>query len=336
MQGFNKANSLKYIYYPPDYDWRQGKGLNKLQGTHALGNRARKLDKGILIVRFELPYNIWCESCNAHVGQGVRFNAEKKRVGNYYSTPIWSFKMKCHLCSGLFEIQTDPKNTEYIVISGAKRKNEEWDSSEVGIVRSKDDLDDDLKNDPFYKIEKSVTDINKAKESVPLLSRLYKLNEKQWADPYTVSSRLRKIFREEKKILKMEKEKDEEFRRLNSLSIKLAKEDPQDYLRAKLVDFKSQEKNLIETTKKEIHSLPFFAPKASPVSIHHTSDKQNIVRQLKINTRIKKDPFIFQNNSTEHNHIKLNANNLKQMLLMTNHKSDGPQGLVSYKSDDSE
>ncbi|KAG5513968.1 hypothetical protein PMAC_000590 [Pneumocystis sp. 'macacae'] len=241
-------------------------------------------------------------------------------------------------------------NTEYVVISGAKRKNEEWDSSEVGIVRSKgfeqkgvcsinrclDDLDDDLKNDPFYKVEKTATDINKAKESIPLLSQLYKLNEKQWADPYTVSSRLRKIFREEKKILKMEKEKDEEFRRLNCLSIKLAKEDPQDHVRAKLVDFRSQEKDLIETTKKEIHSLPFFAPKASPVSIHHTSDKHNIVRQLRMNTRIKNDPFILQNDIIEHNHMKLNAHSLKQMLIMTNHKSEGPQGLVSYKSDDSE
>lgn len=47
MQGFNK-------YYPPDYDWREGKGLNKLQGTHALGNRARKLDKGSFLFFFFL------------------------------------------------------------------------------------------------------------------------------------------------------------------------------------------------------------------------------------------------------------------------------------------
>jgi hypothetical protein len=28
-------------------------------GKHALGDRARKLDQGILITRFELPFNIW-------------------------------------------------------------------------------------------------------------------------------------------------------------------------------------------------------------------------------------------------------------------------------------
>jgi len=66
--GFNK-------YYPPDYDGEKHKSLNAYRGCcsascqvplltssagkHALGDRARKLDKGILITRFELPFNIW-------------------------------------------------------------------------------------------------------------------------------------------------------------------------------------------------------------------------------------------------------------------------------------
>lgn len=48
-------------------------------------------------------------TCNNHIGMGVRYNAEKKKIGNYYSTPIFSFRCKCHLCDGWFEIQTDPK-----------------------------------------------------------------------------------------------------------------------------------------------------------------------------------------------------------------------------------
>ena len=40
---------------------------------------------------------------------GVRYNAEKTTVGKYYSTPIFKFRMKCHLCDNHFEIQTDPK-----------------------------------------------------------------------------------------------------------------------------------------------------------------------------------------------------------------------------------
>lgn len=58
-------------YYPPDYDPKIG-GLNKFRGTHALRERARKIHLGIIIIRFEMPYNIWCEGCNNHIGMGVR------------------------------------------------------------------------------------------------------------------------------------------------------------------------------------------------------------------------------------------------------------------------
>ncbi len=90
-------------YYPPDYDPKKG-GLNKFLGTHALRERAKKLHLGILIIRFEMPYNIWCEGCGNHVGMGVRYNAEKKKVGMYYTTPIYQFRMKCHLVSGFSEL----------------------------------------------------------------------------------------------------------------------------------------------------------------------------------------------------------------------------------------
>ena len=58
---------------------------------------------------FEMPYNIWCNTCGNHIGMGVRYNAEKTKIGNYFTTPIFQFRMKCHLCDGHFEIKTDPK-----------------------------------------------------------------------------------------------------------------------------------------------------------------------------------------------------------------------------------
>ena len=58
--------------------------------------------------RFEMPYNIWCNGCGKHIGMGVRYNAEKSKAGNYYTTPIWQFRMKCHLCDQYFVIKTDP------------------------------------------------------------------------------------------------------------------------------------------------------------------------------------------------------------------------------------
>jgi coiled-coil domain-containing protein 130 len=56
-----------------------------------------------------MPFNVWCEGCKNHVGMGVRYNAEKKKIGMYYTTPLYEFKMKCHLCDNHFIIRTDPK-----------------------------------------------------------------------------------------------------------------------------------------------------------------------------------------------------------------------------------
>jgi Saf4/Yju2 protein len=43
--------------------------LVQFQGQHPLRDRARKLDQGILIIRFEMPFNVWCEGCNHLIGK---------------------------------------------------------------------------------------------------------------------------------------------------------------------------------------------------------------------------------------------------------------------------
>ncbi|KAJ3105271.1 hypothetical protein HDU97_008294 [Phlyctochytrium planicorne] len=65
-------------YYPPDWDPSKG-SINKFVGQHPLRDRARKLDQGILIVRFELPYSIWCGGCEKHIGKasGARKREEE-------------------------------------------------------------------------------------------------------------------------------------------------------------------------------------------------------------------------------------------------------------------
>ena len=37
------------------------------------------------------------------------------------------FRMKCHLCVNYIEMQTDPANCDYVIVSGAQRKEERWD-----------------------------------------------------------------------------------------------------------------------------------------------------------------------------------------------------------------
>ena len=45
--------------------------------------------------------------------------------------------MKCHLCSAWFEIKTDPENTRYVVVEGAKKQADEWDTEGQGVVQFK-------------------------------------------------------------------------------------------------------------------------------------------------------------------------------------------------------
>ena len=112
-------------YYPPEWDPSKG-SLNTFHGQHHLRERAKKIHEGILVVRFEMPFDVWCSGCGEHVGKGVRYNAEKKAVGKYFSSKIWNFRMKCHLCDNYFEIETDPKANDYVCKSGLRKKNEEW------------------------------------------------------------------------------------------------------------------------------------------------------------------------------------------------------------------
>ncbi|KAI5309213.1 hypothetical protein KEM55_003784, partial [Ascosphaera atra] len=93
MQGFNMGR-----YVPPDLEGVASG--NQIHQKHALGNRARNLHKsGELTVRFEMPFNAWCLHCDPAgetvlIGQGVRFNALKRKVGMYYTTPVWAFRMR--------------------------------------------------------------------------------------------------------------------------------------------------------------------------------------------------------------------------------------------------
>lgn len=182
-------------YYPPDYDPRVG-GLNKFLGTHALRERANKIHLGIIIIRFEMPYNIWCDGCKNHIGMGVRYNAEKTKVGMYYTTAVYQFRMKCHLCDNYLVIKTDPGNLDYEIVSGARRQENRWDPTENGqIVADTKEAQRKLFDDPMYKLEHVAGDQQKSTDAKPRLAHLYVRNEEVWADNYEANCKLRASFR---------------------------------------------------------------------------------------------------------------------------------------------
>ncbi|XP_040166803.1 coiled-coil domain-containing protein 130 homolog [Anopheles arabiensis] len=223
------------LYYPPDYDPKAG-GLNKWQGTHALRERARKIHLGILIIRFEMPYNIWCDGCKNHIGMGVRYNAEKKKVGMYYSTPVYQFRMKCHLCDNHFEIKTDPQNLDYEIVSGARRQENRWDPTQnEQIVPETKEVQRKLFDDAMYKLEHGAKDTKAAEEAKPVLGRLFQRNDSVWRDDFEANSRLRAQFRTRKKELKLQEEKDNALLARSSLAVALLPESDNDRRMAQLM-----------------------------------------------------------------------------------------------------
>ncbi|XP_071579157.1 coiled-coil domain-containing protein 130 homolog isoform X2 [Temnothorax nylanderi] len=243
------------LYYPPDYDPRAG-GLNKFLGTHALRERARKLHMGILIIRFEMPYNIWCDGCGNHIGMGVRYNAEKKKIGMYYSTPLYQFRMKCHLCDNHFEIKTDPANLDYVIVSGARRQENRWDPTQnEQVVPETKEVSCRLYDDAMYKLEHGVEDKKVAKSRDSALEGAIALKESIWKDDYSSNCAVRALFRERKNELKKKQAGDHALLKKTGLDIDLVNEHEDDIKLAKLLTHKKDAKKKGSTELKRLISI---------------------------------------------------------------------------------
>lgn len=138
---------------------------------------------------------------------------KKKRIGEYYSTPIFSFRCKCHLCAGWFEIQTDPKNTRYVVTEGAKQQAQDWDPEEDGghPVSYTKEGEDPNAGDAFAKFEKASTSKARALTAAERLDEIEQYNEDRWSDPYELNRNLRKALREDKGKRKEKRGRDDEI-----------------------------------------------------------------------------------------------------------------------------
>jgi len=199
------------FYYPPDFDPKKHGNINGYHGVHALRERANKISEGILIIRFEMPFNIWCGSnaedtdpnvkgCRKHIGIGVRYNAEKTRVAMYYTTPVYQFKMRCHMCSNPITIKTDPGNMDYIVVSGGRRVEQRWDPSGNGqLVPESKSVGRKLADDAMFKLEHESGDKGKSEqEEGPRLGKMFAIADRV-KDDYLANSILRQKFRKAKK-----------------------------------------------------------------------------------------------------------------------------------------
>ncbi|KAI6194400.1 Galactosylgalactosylxylosylprotein 3-beta-glucuronosyltransferase [Aphelenchoides besseyi] len=63
------------FYYPPDFNYKVHGNLNRYHGTHALRERAKKIKDGIIVIRFEMPFNNFdYELVDGLARQEIRFD----------------------------------------------------------------------------------------------------------------------------------------------------------------------------------------------------------------------------------------------------------------------
>ncbi|KAI2609949.1 DUF455 domain protein [Hypoxylon fragiforme] len=231
MQGFNMGR-----YVPPD-----------VEGT-TTGNKLHKKkppgfsrDGAQQTVRFEMPFAVWCGHCAQPtlIGQGVRFNAVKRKVGSHHSTPIFSFAMRHADCGGALEIRTDPANTTYLVVEGGRRRDTGEESGlGMGMEPILTDAEREaLRTNAFAKLEKTIADRKALDDARLRIDELARESARKWDDPYERNRRLRAAFR----IGRHERERDakstEDLRERMSLGIDIVPANDEDGRRAALVDF---------------------------------------------------------------------------------------------------
>ncbi|KAL8878218.1 MAG: hypothetical protein Q9198_003926 [Flavoplaca austrocitrina] len=280
--------------------------LTYYESRHALGSRARKAGQGILTVRFEMPYAIWCSHCPKPtiIGQGVRFNAEKKKVGNYHSTPIFAFRMKHNVCGGWIEIRTDPKNTAYVVVEGAKKRDTGDDVVKEGdyVIQSAEEKEK-MQNDAFAALEGRVEEKKQVFSDKSRIEELYRGKERDWDDPFYANKRLRKTFRVERKVREQEGKKTEDLKERMSLGMDLLAESEEDRRRAGYVDFgvedgemavaKATSKPLFGASVPKLDDGSKAKTPATTKTVKAVQDHREKLRmELGNNTRAAVDPFL--------------------------------------------
>lgn len=334
-------------YVPPEALDR-GLSANQASGKgHPLGARASKLKTGGgLMVRFELPFAVWCTNCSPEqiIGQGVRFNAEKKKVGNYYSTPIWSFHFKHTICGEWLEVRTDPKNAEYVVVEGGRRRDYGVDKlreGEVELGRDKvteEEKERIEKEGGFGALEKQVEDKKGFETGRKRVNELMKWSERGWSDPYELNKKLRREFRVGRRKRQKDEKTGEELKERYGIEVDMVAERDEDGVKAKLVDFGTAEEVTASSKPMFMNNDPGSERAATTERGKRgkklmTKDalaqkKASLQSQLQANSRSGADPFLRDTNVWSSRSKRKRTDSAGKDAALKN-------DLVDYDSDDS-
>ncbi len=101
--------------------------------------------------------------------------------------------MRSPCCQTQIVVQTDPKNSQYVVKEGGRRKTETYNAEEAGTVEMEDPINSTniRDDDPFYKLEKKERDRRIAVQQRQQLTSMYTHNDTRHKDTYGVNKALR-------------------------------------------------------------------------------------------------------------------------------------------------
>ncbi|KAM0331687.1 hypothetical protein ACHAQA_003366 [Verticillium albo-atrum] len=312
MQGFNMGR-----YVPPDLEGTVSG--NALHSKLPPGRSASK--PGVQTVRFEMPYAIWCGTCPKPtiIGQGVRFNAEKRRTGAYHSTPIWSFRMRHAACGGLVEMATDPRNTAYVVVAGAAKRDTGPEAREADgdMVVMTDDERAALRASAFASLERTIEDRAAVVAATERIDDLEDVARRQWDDPYARNCALRRTFRAGRKEREKQAGVDDGVRDRMGLEIELLPAVEEDARRAALVEF-GGDGDVVGGGASRALAKPLFVKDKSKAKASGSDDgkrkavalatpkskllasqrREGFVAEIVGNTRLATDPFLVDGKSS--------------------------------------
>jgi coiled-coil domain-containing protein 130 len=216
-------------------------------------------------------------------------------------------------------MRTDPKSSEFVVVSGARRRDyggdKEGDESLVkgGFVITTERERAEQRESAFGKLEKTIADREQVAGATQRIGELRDAAERLWDDPYAQNRRLREAFRAGRHVREREAATADKLKERMGLGIELLPETEEDARRAGLVDFGAvddgvdkalarplfgdvvvlaqKEKGNGEKSKKGSRKLKS--------EVAATRMRESLVSEIVSNTRAAKDPFLDFGSSRE-------------------------------------
>lgn len=119
-------------YYPPDFD------PSKLRRQLKTQSIASKLET----VRLSSPFSMRCNKCGEFIYKGRKSNARKQITDEHYlNIPTVRLFIRCTVCSSEIVFDTDLKNEDYGIKSGATRNFEPWREARITQETEKEKLE---------------------------------------------------------------------------------------------------------------------------------------------------------------------------------------------------